>query len=627
MRNLLKLKRSFNCHANFLKWSLNNHQKTLKFMHYRFLSEIPKEEYILIEQIGLGTFSDIFSATHLKTNSKVALKIFLKNNSQEYDKTIDQEVKINKSLHHPFICKFFTEFETDHLNVIVMELIEGQTLLDYVNQSHGLPPPEVSNFFAQLLIAIEYLHDEAHITHRDLKLENIMVDDSGHIRLIDFGFSTKNSLMSTLCGSIPYCAPEVLTGQLYTRASDIWSMGIILYALFDGNLPFFHHNTNVLVSMICNNELRIPDTFDGALKDLLIRMLDKDPEKRIKVDEIKQHPFVSHEKLLLIDYKQLFNPTEKPHEVIHTSMTTSQVIENNKLSENENVESKKRSGFLRFTNSMSNEAIEILHEKITLKTDDVDLSIENRRNFAHNLTKLIESAFYKHMCQMDSESGGTSLSHMIDNQLSLSSSQVLIQSNPLISLSLNHPGTSDNLGSFVNKNNRHYALTNHFAGLKSKKKLQKNNPKPPFPNPKNNLDKINGKPPPPPPPVNKQLTTQTPPLYNNQTENSSPPAPPVPTPLPPQINGKIALPKALQQSLHPLTSASSGPTMTDQSLMPQKKQQNFNVHSAILQKPGFSNPHFIAKAHRRHSHGRPLGIQTPIVSPFVAHNTINMSEE
>ena len=102
-----------------------------------------------------------------------------------------------------------------------MELINGISLLDYVNETSGIPISEARYLFVQLIIAIEYLHNEAHITHRDLKLENIMIDYYGHIRLIDFGFSSMKTMMSTCCGTIPYCAPEVLSCEMYTNASDI----------------------------------------------------------------------------------------------------------------------------------------------------------------------------------------------------------------------------------------------------------------------------------------------------------------------------------------------------------------------------------------------------------------------
>ena len=281
-------------------------------MNYKYIDEVPQDLFTSIQEIDSGTFSDIFSAVHLKTNSKVALKILLKNNDEEEMNALKLELEINKTLHHPFICKYFTDIETEHLKIIVMELIEGENALDYVNKTRGLPLQKALNIFSQLIIAIEYLHNEAHITHRDLKLENVMIDKYDHIRLIDFGFSSLNVMMTTCCGSIPYCAPEILSDQKYTNSADIWSLGIILFALIDGNLPFYHANINTLALMICQNEVKFSPNFRSlAIQDLLQRMLTKDPGKRIKIDEIKRHPVMAQQRLLQIDYRQLLHSVQE----------------------------------------------------------------------------------------------------------------------------------------------------------------------------------------------------------------------------------------------------------------------------------------------------------------------------
>lgn len=366
-------------------------------MDFRFIDEIPQNVFTNFQEIGSGTFSDIFSAVHLNTNSKVALKISLKNNNEEDMKSFEQEISINKAINHPFICKYFTDIETDHLKIIVLELVEGVNALNYVNQTCGLPFQEALNLFTQLIIAIEYLHNEVHATHRDLKLENIMIDKYDHIRLIDFGFSSVNTMMTTCCGSIPYCAPEILTGQKYTKAADIWSLGIILYAFINGNLPFYNPNINTLAAMICNKEVQFTSNFPNLeIQDLIQRMLTKDPIQRITIDEIKMHPSISNQKLFQINYKQLFESN-----INDTISLSSQKLASNKSNRSKSsacfkLESgiqhlpiiKEPSSSNEATCSHHNSKLRILSEC----TSELDESIRNRKDFALNLNKTIESA-------------------------------------------------------------------------------------------------------------------------------------------------------------------------------------------------------------------------------------------
>ena len=364
-------------------------------MTIRFSNEIPTDMFVGLNEIGTGSFSDIFSAIHVKTNTEVALKVSIITNYEEIN-LMDQEIKINKTLNHPFICKFFTEFDTEHLRVLSMELIDGVSALEYVNRKCGLTIPEVQNIFSQLLIAIEYLHNEAHITHRDLKLENIMIDSHDHIRLIDFGFSSQNSMMSTCCGSIPYCAPEVLAGNKYSKEADIWSMGIVLFALAHGHLPFFHTNMKTLISLILNSDIIYPAEFDDVLCDLLSKMLEKDPTKRISLEEIKNHPFIKNEKILQIDYKRLFSPSQNSKGVEPDSID---LLKCYKYYTNVKIHGNQMSPIYGYHRSKSlytpNNFIQKnnLHEKVNLKTDDINLLIESRKDYSNNLNTLIQSAY------------------------------------------------------------------------------------------------------------------------------------------------------------------------------------------------------------------------------------------
>lgn len=354
-------------------------------MYERCLDEIPRNVFTSIEEIGSGSFSDIFSAVHVNTNTKVALKITIKNANEEDNRTSKQEVVINKTLNHPFVCKYFFDFETEHLRVIVMELVEGCSALYKVNRTRGLPYDECVDLFEQLVISIEYLHDEAHITHRDLKLENIMIDKFNHIRLIDFGFSSVKTMMTTCCGSIPYCAPEILTGKKYTKAADIWSLGVILFAFVDGKLPFFHPNINTLANLICECEVKFTSNFvNDELMDLIKKMLVKDPVNRITIEEIKNHPFLEKQKLIHMDYKKLFKSSNELKSISKSSAFFN-LLDNGLMNHNAVKEP-----------SSSDEALCKLHfQKIHTQNDistEADELIRSRKNFPLNLNKLIESA-------------------------------------------------------------------------------------------------------------------------------------------------------------------------------------------------------------------------------------------
>lgn len=384
-------------------------------MEIGLLNEIPQDIFTDLEQIGSGSFSDIFTATYIKTKTKVALKISIKSNDEEY---LKREIDIHKSLHHPFICKYFTDIETEHLMIIAMEFIEGTNSLDYVNQYKGLPVEEAQNIFSQLVIVMEYMH-EKNVSHRDLKLENIMIDKYAHIRLIDFGFSSLNTMMTTCCGSIPYCAPEILSGQNYTKSADIWSLGIILYAILQGYLPFYNSNINMLAIIICSNEPYFTSSMDPSARDLIIKMLIKDPEQRITLNEIKEHPFVKQSKLFQINYKQLFSPTPLENDNYkRSSLKISRQVNSNALIQqiNGNIDHlhiAKSSTCLTFNFALTqhqkncyhmrsrrtsndfskNHVEEDLHEKITHLSDNIDDCIMNRSDFAFNLNKLIEMAY------------------------------------------------------------------------------------------------------------------------------------------------------------------------------------------------------------------------------------------
>jgi serine/threonine protein kinase len=153
---------------------------------------------------------------------------------------------------------------------------------------------EAKFYIAEIILAIEYLH-KRDIIYRDLKPENILIDEDGHFKLADFGLAKENIINDipngTFCGSPPYLSPEMLSHEGSTKASDIYGIGVILFEMLNGSTPFYDEDNNLMYKNISENILMFPEFFSDEVKDLLEKMMEKDPKKRIKIPEIKKHPF------------------------------------------------------------------------------------------------------------------------------------------------------------------------------------------------------------------------------------------------------------------------------------------------------------------------------------------------
>lgn len=245
----------------------------------------------IIKKTGSGSFATVYHARHKELQYPVALKIF---HNQTNEDDICKAMTVTKLITHPFICKDFDFFKTSSgENCILMEYVKGITLLEYANNNFPLAEQEIHSIFGQLIIAIDFLHNKQ-IIHRDLKCENVIIDKNKNIRLIDLNFSCPNGILhSTFCGSPGYVAPEIIKSQNYGISVDIWSLGIILYAITYGNLPFENSNISMLFNTIISEEPPYPhfSRISPSLVDLIKKMLVKNPNDRITIEEIKKHPF------------------------------------------------------------------------------------------------------------------------------------------------------------------------------------------------------------------------------------------------------------------------------------------------------------------------------------------------
>ena len=250
--------------------------------------------FILGEKLGEGTFGVVRLGTHILTGEKVAIKILEKKKIiKQADITrVEREIKILKLLHHNNVIQLFSVIQTQCSIYLIMEYASGKELFDYIVKNKRLSEIESLKFYQQILSGIEYLH-KLGIVHRDLKPENLLLDSKNNIKIADFGLSNlynSNQLLKTACGSPCYAAPEMINGYSYIPIMvDIWSSGIILFAMICGYLPFEDNNNDVLYKKITDGKFYFPSFVSDLARDLIKGILNVDPKKRFNLNKIKNH--------------------------------------------------------------------------------------------------------------------------------------------------------------------------------------------------------------------------------------------------------------------------------------------------------------------------------------------------
>ncbi|CAL8377488.1 unnamed protein product [Boreogadus saida] len=240
--------------------------------------------YRLLKTIGKGNFAKVKLARHILTGKEVAVKIIDKTqlNSSSLQKLF-REVRIMKMLNHPNIVKLFEVIETEKTLYLVMEYASGGEVFDYLVAHGRMKEKEARAKFRQIVSAVQYCHQKF-IVHRDLKAENLLLDADMNIKIADFGFSNEFTLgnkLDTFCGSPPYAAPELFQGKKYDGPEvDVWSLGVILYTLVSGSLPFDGQNLKELRERVLRGKYRIPFYMSTDCENLLKKFLILNPSKR-----------------------------------------------------------------------------------------------------------------------------------------------------------------------------------------------------------------------------------------------------------------------------------------------------------------------------------------------------------
>ncbi|XP_054792074.1 SNF1-related protein kinase catalytic subunit alpha KIN10-like [Prosopis cineraria] len=254
------------------------------------------ENYRLGKTIGKGSFSKVKIAEHILTGHEVAIKVLKRSKIEimNMEEKVEREIRVAKMLVHPHIVRVYEVIETESEIYIVMEYLKFGELFEYISNKGSLEEDEARQYFQQIISGIEYCHKNM-VVHRDLKPENLLLSSIGYLKIIDFGLSNvmrEGQFLQTCCGSPNYVAPEIIAGNQYAGPEvDVWSCGVILYGLLCGRLPFYEPNLAMLYVNIKGGIYTLPKGISSGARDLIVRMLEVDPIKRITISDIRRHPW------------------------------------------------------------------------------------------------------------------------------------------------------------------------------------------------------------------------------------------------------------------------------------------------------------------------------------------------
>ncbi|KAH6944496.1 hypothetical protein HPB50_003380 [Hyalomma asiaticum] len=252
-------------------------------------------QYTLLQTIGTGSFAKVKLAIHVLTDEKVAIKIIDKCSIRKDLHRVYLEIAALRDFANQYICKLYQVIETKHRIYLVLEYFLGGELFDNVMQRELLDEDKGRHFFRQIVSAVAYVHRTGY-AHRDLKPEKLLLDTDGNILLVDFGLCAKtksgmSAHLRTSCGSGVYAAPELVAGREYVSSvANIWSIGVLLYELVRGCLPFSSDNTGILFRMILVGKCKCPASLSDRFVNLISRMMVTSEDRRTTMAQVVDQP-------------------------------------------------------------------------------------------------------------------------------------------------------------------------------------------------------------------------------------------------------------------------------------------------------------------------------------------------
>ncbi len=277
---------------------------SLSFSHAK--TKIKPSDFKILKVLGQGSFGKVYLVRHLRDQSVYAMKVMRKDvlvKGDQVEHTVTERF-IMSHLEHPNLVRLRYAFQTSLRLFLVMDYQRGGELFYHLKQSGRFSEDRVKYYVAQITLALEYLHDH-NVVYRDLKPENILLDENGNIQLTDFGLSkpyvTSKEGAKTFCGTPEYIAPETLVNKTYGASIDWWSLGTLTYEMIVGLPPFYDKNVKRMYWEILNSRARFPEYMSPEAKDMLKRLLRKNPDKRLGAEGMRAHPWFAG-----IDWDRLY---------------------------------------------------------------------------------------------------------------------------------------------------------------------------------------------------------------------------------------------------------------------------------------------------------------------------------
>uniref|UniRef100_A0A8C5FJN5 Protein kinase C n=1 Tax=Gadus morhua TaxID=8049 RepID=A0A8C5FJN5_GADMO len=285
--------------------------------HQRFTLD----NFVLHKMLGKGSFGKVFLAQLKSTGQYYAMKALKKDvvlMDDDVECTLVERRVLSLAWEHPFLTHLYCTFQTKENLFFVMEYLNGGDLMFHIQSCHNFDLPRSKFYAAEIICGLQFLHSKG-VVYRDLKLDNVLLDSEGHIKIADFGMCKENmsedARTATFCGTPDYIAPEILLGQKYNSSVDWWSFGVLLYEMLIGQSPFHGQDEEALFQSIRTDNPSYPPWLPKDAKDILVKLFVREPEKRLGIKgNVRQHIFFSGTDWDAMELRQVeppFRPTVK----------------------------------------------------------------------------------------------------------------------------------------------------------------------------------------------------------------------------------------------------------------------------------------------------------------------------